>query len=176
MPFHHPSAGAIVTYLDNRADGDEMYHHAVALGPHLDDPHTDDTWVSVMRTDGTCTLVDPASVIDVLPDGDQSDHRWRPTEMVEMTQRALDTLSRGLAAPTTADMTNARAVLDDFVSTISPVQPTLDVLTEVEPTGTLAISVLHLVGASVYLDDGDIDAARAAIATAYMLIEGLGAA
>lgn len=171
MPLH-PSPGAVVTYLDDHADSGEELHRAVAAGPALDDPRTGETWVPLIRVDSVLTLVGAASVIDVSPSGGPPNCGPDPAEVIEGTQRALDVLSRGLAAPATADMTNARAVLDDFVSSIRPVQSTLDVLTDVDPSGTLAIVMLYLIGASAHLDDGDIGSTRTMIADAQLLLDG----
>lgn len=176
MPFR-PSPGTIVTYVDDRdddiVDGGTVFHRAVAVGTELVDPQNRRAWLPVIRSDGVVTLVDAASVVDVLPEGDTPGPDRDPAEVIEVTYRALDVLARGLAAPSDDDVRHTEAVLDEFLDSISPVQSTVDVLTTVDPTGTLAVAVIYLIGANAYLENGDVVATRSAIDAAHMILDGL---
>ena len=174
MPHNdQPDHGAIVTYVDNRADDGPVFRRAVALGTNMDDPQTEDTWIPVMRTDSVVTLVDPATVVDVIPGQRTADLDPAAAQVVDVTRGALDGLTRGLASPAGASAQYTQVLLEDFVSSISPIPSTLDVLVTVDPTGTLAVAVMYLVTASAHLDDGDIDATRTAIEAAHAVLDGM---
>ncbi|HEX3593120.1 MAG TPA: hypothetical protein VHV74_26130 [Pseudonocardiaceae bacterium] len=173
MPYHvDPSRGAIVTYVDDGTVGASVFRRAVAVGPAVRDPQTEDPWLPVLRTDSVVTMVEVASVVDVLPDGTRA-RAEDADDVVEVTRRALTALSRGLTEPATASLDHARTVLDDFVAAIDPVQSTLDVLSTVDPSGSLAVAVLYLIGARAHLENGDVTSTRAAIDAAQVVMCGL---
>jgi hypothetical protein len=60
--------GQIVTYVDQRVDGDASpFQRAMATGDVVDDPLTCQRWIVVVRLDLMLALVDPSMVVDVTP-------------------------------------------------------------------------------------------------------------
>ena len=62
-----PVTGAVVAYFDLSRYPVGTVRRAVAIGPELADPGTDERWVPVRRPDRTVDLVPEALIIDVLP-------------------------------------------------------------------------------------------------------------
>jgi len=169
----HPDRGAVVTYIDRETSTRTVFRRAVALGPELNDPNTDDTWIPVLRSDHVTVLVDPTAVVDVRPSGRDVDTRPAAAEVVEVTRRALETAIRELAAG--GGLASVQVLLTDFVAAISPVQRTLQVLGDMEPTGLVAVAITYLVNAATQLDIGNVTAGRAAIEAAYVVFRDLSA-
>ena len=169
----HPDRGAVVTYIDRETSTRTVFRRAVALGPELTDPNTDDTWIPVVRSDHETVLVDPTVVVDVRPAGCDVDERPAAAEVVEVTRRALGTAIRELDAGGGPE--SVQILLADFVAAISPVQRTLEVLGDMEPTGLVAVAITYLVNASTQLDIGNVVAGRAAIEAAYVVFQDLAA-
>ncbi|HEX4723932.1 MAG TPA: hypothetical protein VH333_15555 [Pseudonocardiaceae bacterium] len=156
--------------MDRNANDDAVFRRAVALGPELNDPQTDDTWLPVLRQDRVIALVDPTVVVDVSPTHADIGVDLA-AEVVEMPRHALNTAVDGVAEDGDAD--DVQILLADFVTAVSPVQRTLEVLADIEPTGLLATAIIYLVRASIRLDIGDVVAARAAIEAAYVAFQNL---
>lgn len=164
---YHPTDGAIVTYVDREHGHGQVLRHAVVLGPELDDPETHEGWLPVLDSDRTIGVIDASSVVDVAP------ARVPATagDVLDRTREALDAAIRGVA--TTADAGSTARLLVDFVVAIRPVQHTVEVLVDAEPTGALAAAVCHLVNAANHMENGDATAGRAAIDAARLALRDL---
>jgi hypothetical protein len=68
-----------------------------------------------------------------------------------------------LPGPPVTGWEEVGAILDEFVRTVSPIERTMPLLWEADPSGELAILVDYLATAAGYLAEGDVDAARATI-------------
>lgn len=168
MRSFHTDHGAIVTYV-----GRAGFRRAMALGPALEDPQTNGTWIPVLLPDGDITMIAPANVVDVLPDRITDDASPGTGEVIETTRRALSTLMRGLGEPVTANVFQMRCLLDEFLAAIGPIKSTVDVLGRVDPTGALPEAIVSLVNASTRLDKGDVGGCMAAIDAAHAALEGI---
>jgi hypothetical protein len=169
-----PGHGSIVTYVDRDRDDRTVFQRAVALGPEICDPQTDQAWLPVLRPDRVVTMVDPVFVVDVLPDHSGPRPDSSAAEVIDGTRLAPDTAMcrlTDLAAPGGPD--NTYLVLAEFVRAIGPLDRTLDVLADAEPTGALAAVVTCLVNAAHMLDVGDMAACRAAIDAAHVVLDDL---
>lgn len=160
---HHPADGAVVTYVDREHADGQVFRRAVVLGPELDDPETHEGWLPVLGPDRTLGVIDANSVVDVAP-------AQAPAagDVIDRTRRALDAAIRGVA--TTTDAGGTARLLVDFVVAIRPVQRTVEVLVDAEPTGALAAALCHLVNAANHMENGDATAGRAAIAAARLAL------
>lgn len=162
-----PSHGSIVTYVDR----DAAIHRAVAVGSRIDDPQTQEAWFPLLRPDRVVTIVEAGSIVDIVP---RLARESAAEEILNATCQALDTAMRNLADFTAPGaFSRARTVLGDFVLAIRPLERTLDILLELEPTGALASAVNYLVIAASVLDMGDTAAGRAAIRKAHVVLDDL---
>jgi hypothetical protein len=149
--------GSVVIHVD---DGEPVFRRAVAIGPVLVDPDTDVAWVALARANGTVTMTDAGSVVDVLPDDAPSPLRFAdPHGPVGVLARALDRLAAGLigAGPdgrrqgsTTPDL------LAEFVCSAAPVEQALRLLAESDPDNGLAVVLGWLSWAGNEYDAGNL--------------------
>lgn len=168
MRSFHTDHGAIVTYV-----GRAGFCRAMALGPALEDPQTNGTWIPVLLPDGDITMIAPANVVEVLSDRITDDTNPGTAQVIETTRRALGTLLRGLGEPVTTNVFDTRSLLEEFLAAIGPVKSTLDVLGRVDPTGALPEAIVSLINASTRLDKGDVGGCMAAIDAARAALEGI---
>lgn len=171
-PRFHPDHGSVVTYVESTGQAATVFQYAMAVGPEIDDPQTDSTWIPVLRTDRVLALVDPVSVVDVVPARPEPVSDVNAPEAVEATRRALIAAMGELSrADVPRSLAHAQDVLGAFARAIDPVERTLDVLAALDPSGALATAVTYLLTAAAMLDAGDLEAGRAAIEASTIVLD-----
>ncbi|GAA3647773.1 hypothetical protein C8D87_10619 [Lentzea atacamensis] len=60
-----PGRGAVVTYLNPDVMHPSVYVRGVVIGAHVVDPQTSHTWVPVLRSDRTISVLDTANIVNV---------------------------------------------------------------------------------------------------------------
>lgn len=60
-----PGRGAVVTYLNPDVMHPSVYMRGVVIGKYVVDPETSHAWVPVIRTDGTVSVLDANTIVDV---------------------------------------------------------------------------------------------------------------
>ena len=69
----HLAIGAVVVYFEPNASGTESFRRAVAIGPEIIDPQTDDWWAPVVRPDSVIDLLPVTLIVTLLPGAQAGD-------------------------------------------------------------------------------------------------------
>ena len=169
-----PRPGTIITYVDPDATGSALFCRAVADGPAIPDPVTDDLWLPARTPDRAVVLLDPMLVMHQTPGSGTDDTAATDTAgSTELLRTALDTAVRGLAelgAGAPAALPMARALPTEFIDAIEPVQEALFTLVDTEPDGELAEVLACLIRAAAHLGTGDVAASRTAMSAGYHIL------
>jgi hypothetical protein len=169
-----PRPGTIITYVDPDAIGSALFRRAVADGPAIRDPVTDDLWIPARTPDRAVVLLDPMLVMHRTPDPGTGDTAATDTAgSTEVLRTAMDTAVRGLAeldTGTPAALATARALLTELIDAIEPVQEALFTLVDAEPDGELAEVLACLIHATAHLGTGDVAAGRTAMSAGYHIL------
>lgn len=173
----HVEPGSIVIYVDPAADDAHLFRRAMCCGQAVPDPQTGIAWIPVTRgvTDGQiATLVEETLIVDVRPPSGRVPRWANRTSPVAIFGAALDAAISELDDVDDEDprraRRDARRILVTLVDTIAPARRALLDGVEIAPQGPVAVALGYLGNALSHVDQGRVDAGRAALRTAQLAL------
>lgn len=163
--------GDIIAYLDTSELGRGEIRRALLTDIGIVDPETEVTWAAVVTAQHGLTLLDPEQIVD-----SGRAYAEASPAVVDVLGGALAVLAGDLIelddlAPNTRQ--DARALVSRFVSVLTPIERSLSVLAERDPSGPLS-TVLRCVGCAVeHFARGRLTEGKAGILIAHAITSDL---
>jgi hypothetical protein len=166
--------GDIIAYLDTSELGRGEIRRALLTDIGIVDPETGVTWAAVVTANHGLTLLDPGQIVD----SGRAAAEASPA-VVDVLAGALAVLAGDLIEldeldePTPGPQPDPGALVSRFVAVLTPIERSLSVLAERDPSGPLS-TVLRCVGCAVeHFARGRFTEGRAGILIAHAITSDL---